>query len=125
MAGLFRLGSETAGLAARGSSAGTDRGNSGIGRGVADPVLSNTGSPQGFMDTIIVQGRPVQVAKAKLGRRPGAIAVDQRRDIASRLEVIESRVGRLNVSRRDPDRFFEQRSDIAEELRKLVAELRA
>lgn len=36
------------------------------------------------------------------------------------LDEIASRVQRLTVHRRDPERFFEERSEIAHELRKLA-----
>lgn len=92
---------------------------------MARPILSsNDGSPRGFMSTITVKGRSVTVEKRALGRRPGAVPVDRRQDLASRLDQIEGRIKRLTVSRRDPDRFFEQRSEIADDVRKLALELR-
>lgn len=49
---------------------------------------------------------------------PGAGPADRIEDIASRLD-------RLSVCRRDPERFFEERSELAHLLRKEAGKLRS
>lgn len=43
---------------------------------------------------------------------------------AAALRELADRVNRLTVSRRDPDRFFEERSEISAELRRIADQLR-
>jgi|GEM_PF-3131148 len=43
---------------------------------------------------------------------------------ADRLEELASRVLRLTISRRDPEQFFVERSDIAGEMRRLARAVR-
>ena len=51
------------------------------------------------------------------GREPGTAPADAIEEIASRLD-------RLSVSRHDPERFFEERSELAHLLRKEAWKLR-
>ena len=44
-------------------------------------------------------------------------------DIRVRIEEVSARLARLTVDRRDPHRFFEERSDIAAELRRIAGDL--
>ncbi len=47
------------------------------------------------------------------------------RTLRAKLDELASRVRRLTISARDPERFFEDRSEIAAELLKLAGALRA
>lgn len=42
---------------------------------------------------------------------------------AEKLRDLSSQVGRLSVDRRDPERFFVERSEVQAELRRLAGEL--
>ncbi|MEF9602863.1 hypothetical protein O4J55_11100 [Paracoccus sp. PXZ] len=44
--------------------------------------------------------------------------------VSAQIEALASRVLRLTVSRRDPEQFFVERSDIAGEMRGLARRLR-
>lgn len=76
------------------------------------------------MSTISINGRSVVVVEKKLGRRSQPVPVDKKRALAAQLEGIEERINRLSVSRRDPERFFVARSEIADDLRRVIADLR-
>lgn len=92
---------------------------------MARPALyPNDRQRDGFMSSISINGRKVVVVEKKLGRRTLPVPVDRRNELARQLEGIEERINRLSVSRHDPERFFVQRSEIADDLRRLAADLR-
>jgi hypothetical protein len=74
--------------------------------------------------TIRINGRTIPVVEKKLGRRSHAIGIDERQSLASRIDAIEERINRLTVSRRDPERFFIARSEIADDLRRMAQSIR-
>ncbi len=45
--------------------------------------------------------------------------------VAGRLQHLSRRVARLTPDRRDPERFFEERSELADELREIATKLQA
>ncbi|MCX5496451.1 hypothetical protein OSH11_17220 [Kaistia dalseonensis] len=74
--------------------------------------------------TITVKGRSIVVTERSLGRRAPVVPHDQRREMAQKVDDIEARLNRLTVSRHDPERFFVQRSELADDLRRLAVSLR-
>ncbi len=92
---------------------------------MARPALSsNSQHREGFMSSIPINGRMVVVVEKKLGRRTLPVPVDRRRELAQTLASIEERINRLTVSRHDPERFFVQRSEISDDLRRVISDLK-
>ncbi len=91
---------------------------------MARPALSSNGHDgEGSMSSISINGRMVVVVEKKLGRRTMPVPVDRRRELAQKLASIEERISRLTVSRHDPERFFVQRSEISDDLRRVISDL--
>ena len=67
-------------------------------------------------------GRRVQVRRARLPVGPSEPekATAKAFNVHDRLQELSGRVRRLTVSRRDPERFHTERSDIAAEIQKVA-----
>lgn len=85
------------------------------------PAISPCGSPRSPRDLrcetpSLPKGREYSVPPSGVRHTPC--------EVASEIEALASRVLRLVVSHRDPERFFIDRSDIAGELKQLARRMR-
>jgi hypothetical protein len=61
--------------------------------------------------------------RADFALRPMKHEFGLTRSVAGRLQQLSSRVARLIPDRRDPERFFEERSEVAYELRDIAVKV--
>lgn len=73
--------------------------------------------------TIIAAGRRV-IGATKPAQNITGIIPDPDRILRAKLDELASRVRRLTVSARNPEKFFEDRSEIAAELLRLAGAVR-
>ncbi len=87
------------------------------------PALQRTTIVAARRASVVVERKPIRDSAFHRPHSVSPTFQTPERTLRAKLDELASRVRRLTISRSDPERFFEDRSEIAAELLKLAGAL--